>query len=127
VGSGIGSAIVIDNKIYRGTNNFAGEVGHTIICNKEYEDLAAGFSIKENFKQKYKKMAKYFAIGLSNLINILDPKVVYVCGSVGREYIKNKKTKKIINKILRKYCLNKKIKIKLAHYKNPALAGAILL
>ncbi len=31
VGSGIGSGIVIDGKIYRGANGFAGELGHVIV------------------------------------------------------------------------------------------------
>jgi len=31
IGSGIGAGVIIDNKIYRGKENFAGEIGHTML------------------------------------------------------------------------------------------------
>ncbi|MFN3909885.1 MAG: ROK family protein [Candidatus Anstonellaceae archaeon] len=126
-GSGIGSGIVIDNKLYRGQNNLAGEIGHQIMNKKEFEELAAGFNIKKDFSKKYKKMAYYFGIGLTNLANLLDVDIIYIGGSLGKEYLKNKKSKKVILEILKRYCINKKIKIRLCDYKNPSLAGAILL
>ncbi|MEM4137679.1 MAG: ROK family protein [Candidatus Anstonellaceae archaeon] len=126
-GSGIGSAIVINKKIYRGENNRAGEIGHQIIQNTEFEKLSAGQNIKSTFGQRYKKMAKYFGIGLANLVNAVDPKVIYICGSIGFAYLKNKKAKKIFISNLKKYSLNKKIIIKKSPYKNPSLAGACLL
>lgn len=126
-GSGIGSAIIINKKIYRGKNNLAGEIGHQIIDKKEFEDLAAGFDIKKVFSKKYKKMSYYFAIGLVNLANLLDIDTIYIGGSLGKEYIKNKKSRKIISRTLKSKLINKNLKIKLCNYKNPSLAGALLL
>ncbi|MCX8163475.1 MAG: ROK family protein [Candidatus Micrarchaeota archaeon] len=126
-GTGIGGAIVINNKIYRGEKNLAGEIGHHIIENKEFEKLAAGYNIEKKFKKNYKKMAKYFGIGLANVCNILSPQAVYICGSVGREYLKNKKAKKIFLHYFKKYCINKHIVLRLTFYKNPALGGTYFL
>ncbi|MGC8497081.1 MAG: ROK family protein [Thermoplasmata archaeon] len=62
VGSGIGGAIIIDDKLYKGHNGWAGELGHMVImadgplcgCNRKgcVEALASGFSITRRAKEK---------------------------------------------------------------------------
>jgi glucokinase len=62
IGSGIGGAIVIDNKLYKGFNGLAGEIGHIVImadgplcgCNRHgcVEALASGFSISRRAKER---------------------------------------------------------------------------
>jgi glucokinase len=46
LGTGIGSAIIINREIYRGYNNSAGEIGHIIIdCNAKKEDFSFPYRI----------------------------------------------------------------------------------
>jgi len=111
MGTGFGSALAIDGKIYRGGHGSAGEVGHTIISEKsgaagfrnsgELESFASGRAIAamaqgtdarvvfDNAKQGNKKdreiaerAARYAGIGLANIINVLDPEMIVVGGSL---------------------------------------------
>ncbi len=77
VGTGIGGALFFDGKIYRGTNNFAGEIGHMIVqpngplcgCGKKgcFEALAGRLAIvreiKKELKKKPKGVLKQYATG----------------------------------------------------------------
>lgn len=127
VGSGIGGAIIINDKLYKGYNGWAGEFGHTVImtdgplcgCNRKgcVEALASGFSITRRAKEKLpdkrsilntislreldakaifnakksgdklateivEETAKYMAIFIANIINILDPEAIVMGGGV---------------------------------------------
>lgn len=65
IGTGIGGAIKIDNKIYRGANNTAGEFGHMIInaggercaCNNFgcWEQYVSGKAIEGSYRKLMKK------------------------------------------------------------------------
>jgi len=119
IGTGIGGAIEIDNKLYRGVSNTAGEFGHMVIvaqgrkckCGNSgcFEQYVSGKAIERLYYESYgkKKKAKYIAldsvngvevdkniikqasfylsIGLSNIINTINPEIVVVGGSVVKQ------------------------------------------
>jgi len=108
MGTGIGTGIIIDNKIYRGALGGAGEAGHTklVIGNeiKEVEELISGPSIVKRYdqlsnrkayspriildkkdkyaRQVYDETAFYTGLFFANLINIFNPEAVVVGGGV---------------------------------------------
>ncbi len=119
VSLGVGSGIVISGKIYKGINNSAGEIGHTVVsedgelcnCGKKgcLETFASARAIVKNFKgtsldedsdideiksaiEKGDKRAieivnragYYLGVGISNLVNILDPEMIILAGRVIR-------------------------------------------
>ena len=119
VSLGVGSGIVISGKIYKGINNSAGEIGHTVVsedgelcnCGKKgcLETFASARAIVKNFKgtsldedsdideiksaiEKGDKRAieivnragHYLGVGISNLVNILDPEMIILAGRVIR-------------------------------------------
>lgn len=116
---GIGSGIIIDGKLYKGANNGAGEIGHTIVsedgelcnCGKRgcLETFASARAIVKNYKgsssdedsgideikssiekgdkralEVVERAGYYLGIGISNLVNILDPEMIILAGRVTR-------------------------------------------
>lgn len=107
---GFGSGIVLNGKLYRGDFSMAGEVGHTILDNKNkknYLENKSGFKYiidilkerKENYSIDYilnkinvekdaefieyaKEISRYVGISIMNLISILDPQAVIVGGNL---------------------------------------------
>jgi glucokinase len=112
IGYGIGSGIMIDNKIYRGTNFNAGEIGYmalsrnalkdskyTFDAHGYFESVASGNAIQnklglncevifENndkniqFQQAIDEMTDYLSMGISNIIDVLNPEAVIIGGGV---------------------------------------------
>lgn len=94
IGTGIGSGIIINDKI---DPNFAdSEVGHMVLEHdgelKKWEDFASGRAIKERFgklaseiddPQVWSVFAKDLALGIHELIAVLQPEVVVIGGGVG--------------------------------------------
>jgi len=82
LGTGVGGGIIIGSKMVYGSNDSAGEVGHMVIDHgKDLEVL----TVKQIRKSKFSKIAtekfeKNLGIGLSNIINILDPEVIIIGG-----------------------------------------------
>lgn len=162
VSSGIGSGIILNGSLYRGSNFSAGEVGHIVVnplskelfCNRGdtgcWEAFASAKSVERRYFLKYKKrktakeivaLAKkgdkkslkilkeaafWLGIGMSNVINILDPEVIIIYGSFFLEswpLMKND-----ILKVIKKRSFNPKIKIlKTRLGDNGCLLGAGLL
>jgi glucokinase len=108
LGTGIGGAIVISGKLYRG-NGAAGEIGSIIIDGgKIFEHLASGdasvalagkigfrgissldLEMKANHGNKkaiavYNKVGEYLGIGFANLAHTLDPDAIIVGGGFSR-------------------------------------------
>lgn len=99
IGTGIGGAVMIDGRIYRGANDGTGEIGHMIIDNKKtFEQLAA----KKAF-EKYGDRSKIIGIGVANIVNVLNPEAVIVggggvaTGGVKIEIVKKEAKKYIIS------------------------------
>lgn len=87
IGTGIGGAIEIGNKPYRGANNMAGEFGHTIIsfggkkchCGGSgcWEQYASGMAIEKSYYELSGKIKKAKDIAFDSEKNMeLDKKVI---------------------------------------------------
>lgn len=146
IGTGIGGAIIINHKLYRGTG-YAGELGHMIIQDhKDLEDLASGKAIKKLTKKylhhqiKAKDLVKikskkarfiisneirYLSIGIANLINVFDPDIVILTGGV-RE-IGNSFLKKVRKEVQKYTIIPRKVNIEWSKIKEPGILGAALL
>jgi glucokinase len=114
LGTGVGGALVVDGKLIQGSHNGAGEFGHMVIqrdglkcacgtngCLEAYagargivqrsgtELTVAQLCKNAEAGQKqaidlFTETGKYLAIGVGNLINILDPDLVIIGGGVAQ-------------------------------------------
>jgi len=120
VSTGVGAGIIINEKVYRGENNIAGEIGHLVLmpngikCScgnrgclekyvsgpaieREYFKLTGvkktPLEIEEEFKLSKKnnparkvvnQTSKMLGIGLTSIVNILNPGVIVVIGGISR-------------------------------------------
>ncbi|MCK5475702.1 MAG: ROK family protein [Candidatus Pacebacteria bacterium] len=87
IGTGIGGAIEVDNKLYRGNNNITGEFGHMVVVNNGkkcpcgsqgcWQQYASGKAIEKLYFELYKqkKKAKDIAIDSANGVQ-KDKKVI---------------------------------------------------
>ncbi len=110
ISTGIGGGIVIDKKLYTGFSGSAGEIGHTIIdmngpkcsCGKRghLEGLASGPALQKRSGSSPEKLGalarkgnrnalkhisyngRLIGLGLSNLVNILNPEAIVVGGGL---------------------------------------------
>jgi len=86
IGTGIGGAIEIDNKLYRGENNIAGEFGHMVIesngkkCSCEnrgcWEQYVSGQAIEKLYYDLYKQKKKAKEIAIDSASGIKKDKKV---------------------------------------------------
>lgn len=106
IGTGVGSGIILDGKLYHG-NMFATEIGHMIIRDyKDVEDLVSGTAIELRAKKIFGKgieardlvisaksgnkkarrlvddIAKDLAITFTNITHIFDPELIIINGGV---------------------------------------------
>lgn len=111
LGTGVGGAIFIDNKLYQGASGFAGELGHMMIDIKGprcdcgvgvgcLEALASGAALEKitgrpgdevtekaeagdkRAREALATIGKHLGVGIANIINIFDPELVIVGGKV---------------------------------------------
>jgi len=156
LGSGIGGGLVIGGKIYRGAFGGAGEVGHTIIkfdglkcncgsfgCLEEYCSIRffkrKGFSPKQLEKRIekgdkkaskiFKEYGKNLGIGLSNIINLLDPEIIVIGGGISKAHkFFLPETKREIQKRVVSPLSKKCVKIRISKLKDfTGAVGAALL
>jgi glucokinase len=118
-GTGIGGGVILNNKLYRGRHNAAGEIGHMTIaassditcsCGEpgHFEALVSGsamsklyfkatgknidaLAVEEAAKQGdlpavelIAKMADHLAIGIANIVHILNPDIITIGGGLSR-------------------------------------------
>ena len=132
LGSGCGGGFVVNKKIVKGANNFAGEWGHNRFPLKEgtIQDFLSGLSLSRIFNEKFKKNLKAsevfdlyrkknteackiieeykenLAISLSSVINILDPDAIVFGGGVSNEITFLDEIKEKIEKYLNEGKIN---------------------
>lgn len=100
LGTGVGGGIIIDGKVFHGSFNSAGEIGHMIYNKTEFEDLMSAQSLKKigfsdslaiykfakvgNKKARkiFRQLGEYLGVGLANLVNILDPEAIVIGGGM---------------------------------------------
>lgn len=105
ISSGIGGGLIYNGKLFDGNNGFEQEIGRMIINNGEtFENLCSGNSLrnrllKENIdeeyassallsqKEEYKKVIDGWlddlAIGISNIVKIINPGMIVFGGGLG--------------------------------------------
>jgi N-acetylglucosamine repressor len=76
IGAGIGCAIYQNNQLYKGSSNFAGEIGHTVVvpdgeicsCGKRgcLESVASGWALVKKIKSRIAKGEKTLVLELCN-------------------------------------------------------------
>jgi predicted NBD/HSP70 family sugar kinase len=89
--AGIGSALILNGQGQRGSNNMSGEIGHVSLdtkgpkCSCGRNGCIEAF-LKEVLKKKtssWKKEAAYYiGFAASIIINVLDPRIIVLSGSV---------------------------------------------
>ena len=103
IGTGIGSGIILDGKIYHGKNGAAGEAGHMtidyrsdIVCGCGVhgciEALASGRAVNGNIDE----IAIRLAAWLGGIVSLLDPDIIVLGGGVtqtGEELFARLRTK----------------------------------
>lgn len=156
LGTGIGAGIILNEKLYTGTTGVAGEIGHMVIdkdgipCNcgrrgcferyasvsallrnTELESLEEVFYLADRNNNIQKIVDSYIqnlAEGLANVINIFDPEMLVLGGSL-TEYEKDfmyKLKSALASLIYNKHTYD--INIKVAELKNDAgIIGASIL
>jgi glucokinase len=153
LGTGIGSGVIIDNKIVHGKRS-ATEIGHMIIaadgrtcgCGNKgcFEAYCSGTAIEKRYfelakinktakeisemkdkisKQVIDETAHYLAIGLNNIKNIFDPDFIVLGGSISKI---NYMIKKAQNEMAR-MPFSSKPKIEVTRIEYSALLGAARL
>lgn len=123
--SGIGAGIIINGKLYSGTSNSAGEIGHTVITKDliplesfgGLSRLADEFNLpleiilneskkSDEIKKAIDEISKFLALGIVNLVNTIDPEAVILGGrilKVGNSVIRE------IKKIVEQYTFSNEI------------------
>ncbi|PIN89981.1 hypothetical protein COU60_02715 [Candidatus Pacearchaeota archaeon CG10_big_fil_rev_8_21_14_0_10_34_76] len=129
LGTGIGGAIIISRKIFRG-NSSAGEFCNMLIDKKRFEESVSASTLRKiaknsGMKNAYTKIGEKLGIGILNLTYVLDPEIVILGGGISNA----KDIYPPIQKIMKEKDILKRnihvIKAKLGN--NAGLIGASLL
>ena len=148
IGTGIGGGIIVNNKLYTGLNNSAGEVGHTFVGpdnnTKDVEYYASGRQLIKRYKllggklkdprlndlkiskeriakKVYQESYSLWARICANVIMTLNPQVVIIGGGVANDIdfpLLRKETKRLVIQPLAK-------NTKISSAKLGELSGAI--
>lgn len=145
IGTGIGSGIIIDGKIYSGKEGFAGEIGRNFINGEEFEALCSGPSIVRRYLEAGGKITKpnpkkiflsdeliakkivnetydYLARGFSLIINTLNPDIIVVGGGVSNILLYER-----LNQDVKKYSVKPCLILKNKLGDSSGVIGATLL
>jgi glucokinase len=104
VGTGLGAGVIIDGKLFYGSNGSAGEIGHTPYKENELEYYCSGRFFQREFgldgaildqravagdRDALEKLASFgdiFADAIMALLYVYDPEIIVLGGSVTRSY-----------------------------------------
>lgn len=95
IGTGIGSGIIFDGKIYHGKNGFAAEGGHVSIdyrsetvcrCGSRgcIEALASGHVLERLGEYDLNEIALQLGAWLGSVVSLLDPDIIVIGGGVSK-------------------------------------------
>lgn len=76
---GIGTGIIIDNKLYKGKSNFAGEIGEILLLDGETIEEKYKSAIENRDKENLKKIINFI---LTVNISLLNPDIVIINSSI---------------------------------------------
>ena len=104
LGTGGGAGIILQNKVYAGTNGCAGEVGDFSYLNGSLDDYCSGKFFKNHYLECGAELAKkaragdkqaliafeqfgqHLAVAVSHLLLMLDPQLIVIGGSVAKSF-----------------------------------------
>ncbi len=145
IGTGIGGAIKMNNDIYQGTHGSAGEIGHIIVDTVDgvglsieqiYHNLTKGnpanmaeqaYNGDKLAGKIFEEVGKYIGLALANAVNLFDPEIIVIGGSVMES---SDLFMAEIRKSLKEAILSpklKKIKVEKGKVENAGAVGAALL
>lgn len=154
VGTGVGGAIMLDNKLIHGYSHTAGEIGYMSVLGENFQDLASTSSlikrvIKRKKNENSKKITGYeivelakqgdricieeidamvhtLAIGITNLLYLFNPETLILGGGImGQKEMLKEKIDKAVSEVIIDPMFNKTT-IKFAEKGNDAgLLGAL--
>lgn len=125
VGTGIGGAVILDRKIYRGFSQSAGEVGYMLVDGEPFQDIASTTALVRmaerltgekglngrvifaramegdpHCRQAIEKQCEILAKGISNAVCVLNPERVVLGGGIMEQ---SAYLRPILEKYLEKY------------------------
>lgn len=146
IGTGIGAGIIINGKLYSGTNCGAGEFGEVVYKDKNFEVYCSGKLYKWKYKisngreiskkardgdQKsleiFKEQGENIGMLIALVVNSVDPEIIILGGSVTNDF---DLLKPHLMKSLKKYTYKttfERLKIENSENKDIALLGAASL
>ncbi|MGL5021467.1 MAG: ROK family protein [Mycoplasmatales bacterium] len=123
IGTGIGGAYINDSKLYKGQHNSELEIGHMLVGKTSFESQCSSLSLCKKFSEFFKyevtgeEIEKLylsknedalkilddyfstFALGIINIIYVLDPKKIFFGGGITEAtFFDIEKIKKEVNK-----------------------------
>ena len=124
VGTGIGGAIVIDNKLWRGANFNGAEFGRMLLNDRKFEALAStqalvrnarkagivasnGIDVFDAYDKKditripvVKEFFNNLALGIANLLYIFDPEAIIIGGGISNRKQLSTEIKRELKRIM---------------------------
>ncbi len=146
IGTGVGSGLILEGKIFKGAHNFAGEIGHERLGGEEIETLIAGPGLqkflglnrlseidvsieteKEKILKKIDLQFQTLCQWLANICLAFDPKEIVIGGGAGLHFWNHFETEIIenTNKKLKGYPL--KLNLRFSKLENAGAIGAASL
>ena len=145
IGTGLGTGIIINEKLYSGSNGGAGEFGQITYLKHNVEYYSSGkffqkeYDIKgENLYEKasknnakaikiFNEYGRHLGKALSVIVNSIDPQIIILGGSVSKSYkfFKNTMLKSLKGSVYKQTFKN--LKISVSSNKDIAVLGAASL